>query len=145
MKSLNTLLILIFLILVFSFNTFGQEELKENFTKENVVFKYKFKPSSPFNKDSEYRLALLLENQNDSMVKVKFGINYYWGGILKASSEVNEYCLHANDELTGRFRGLVFDPFNFTNEQLKSDKFTWDVYDLEIEKVEECKLKMYIF
>ncbi|MDD3876182.1 MAG: hypothetical protein PHT69_06145 [Bacteroidales bacterium] len=126
--------LLILIALLLSLNMFGQRSFTVFSNSDEVEASYRWKRSRFFNKDSPLQLVLQIKNKTSEAIHVKFTLTFFWQSILNAESETVELCIKPRKTKKGAMAGLVFEPGEFTNEQLKSSDFTFDITDLVITK-----------
>ncbi len=90
--------------------------------------------------DGEKKPALLLglENTNDYPVNFSFDILMYYEGILRETGKIENECLDGLKSSIGKLNGVYFIPKNFTEEQLKSSDFNFEIESIDVEKTEGC-------
>ncbi|MFW6219152.1 MAG: hypothetical protein ACOC2F_01250 [Bacteroidota bacterium] len=115
---------------------------KQLHEQENVSIHYKWRHSNPFIPDSPLRLKVLLKNDNPYRVTVSFAVDYYHKALFQETSDVLSFCVNQESALTGRFRGLVYSPGGFSNEEIRSELFEVDVSEVDVEKDQDCRLKI---
>lgn len=131
-------LIIVILVLACS-NIYAQRRFETFKETENLVFSYRYKKECFLKKDSPLQLVLHIRNNNTEAVKLNFKVFYYWQLQSKAESEKISLCIKPGRVKRGGRADLVFTAADFTNEQLRSEDFTFDIPDLEIEKVSSCR------
>ena len=105
---------------------------------EGVQFKYKWVNENRFDKESPLALSIKIKNTNDYKANIKFGIEYYWQATRAGFSEVREFCLLPAEMMVGRISNLVYQIEGYTKEQIESEDFTWNLFEVEIKKVSDC-------
>jgi len=133
------LLTLIFLIAGTSFEAFAQRNYVDHSTEDGVSIQYRWVNSKLLDKNSPLELRLKIKNNNDYPVKVSYEIDFYMGPMHEESSDLTELCINPKLAKTGRINGMYYQSGKLNNQQIESDAFSWEIRDLEIERVESCR------
>jgi hypothetical protein len=124
-------LALLVLISAIPFGTIAQKY--ENYTKvDGVQLSTKWVPASKFKKNSPLQLLIKAENKNAFEVELALSVALYLDGILEEQSGISELTLRAGKSLQGKLNGLFFESDRLSNEQIKSDKFEFEILDLKV-------------
>jgi hypothetical protein len=113
----------------------------DRFQKNSVTISYKWKQYGLFKKDKPYRLVLKIENRNPRRILLGFRVNYFWGAVLKKSSDRVQYCVKPGKKIRGKLRGLVFESGGYIESQLKDPMFTFDLTEIQIGEDPECRTR----
>ena len=108
-------------------------------TVDGVDIQYRWSHSRWFNRSSPLELRLKIKNNNDYPVEISYVIDFYMGPVHEESSDVTELCINPKLAKTGRINGMYYQSSRLSNQQLESDAFSWEIRDLEIERVESCR------
>ena len=108
-------------------------------TVDGVDIQYRWSHSRWFNRSSPLELRLKIKNNNDYPVQVTYDIEFYMGPVLEETSDDTELCINPKLAKTGRINGMYYQSQTITNEELESDEFSWEITNLEIERVESCR------
>lgn len=122
------------LFIVFSSQSFAQFCYTEHSVTDNVKISYKWKEI----KDGPTELRLKFKNKNPHAVLVNLEVDYYLSGILKESSQLEDFCLKAKQMVAGKFNGVIFTTTVLSNEELNSEEFKLEINDITTTKVENC-------
>ncbi len=106
---------------------------------EGVKINYKWSDPGWLSKSTSYELRLKLKNENKHAVNVDFRIDFYLNGLLQETSKIEDFCISPRGMASGRLDGLYFTSLELTDEQLKSEVFTWEINDFTVDEVERCK------
>ncbi len=141
MKRLSTLTVfaLLFIIAGTSQEAFGQRRYVDHSTEEGVSIQYRWANSKWLDRSSPLELRLKIKNNNDYPVEISYVIDFYMGPLHEESSDVTELCINPKLAKTGRINGMYYQSSRLSNQQLESDAFSWEIRDLEIERVESCR------
>jgi len=84
--------------------------------------------------------ALLIGVQNNDRTAKNYGFNllFYYEGRLREEGIIPESCIEGLKSKVGKITGTYFIPEKFTEEQLKSSDFTFELDDFEVEETESC-------
>ncbi len=130
------------LILILSLTTvsvFGQRRFEQFKETDNLIFSYRFKKECFIKRDSPLQLVLHIRNTGKEAVEINFTLDYYWALQHKAESEKVTLCIRAGRVKRGGRADLIFSTENFTNVQLKSEDFSFEIEGLSIEQKENCR------
>ncbi|MFZ4399678.1 MAG: hypothetical protein ACOYO1_06570 [Bacteroidales bacterium] len=133
---------LIFCFFIFaSFLGFSQEKTVEKNMQvlNGVEFRYQWKSGNCFLKKMPLQLRLEVENTNTYSIAVKFQLNYYQSGILKEQSDTISLCINPMQIKKGSKNGLNFSAGNFSEEDINSPSFTYEVNPIQIIKMRSCQ------
>lgn len=83
-------------------------------------------------------LLMAFENTNDFPVAYSFDILLYYEGLLRENGRMEDICLDGLKSNVGKLNGIYFIPENFTEDQLKSADFNFEIDNLQVEKIEDC-------
>lgn len=83
-------------------------------------------------------ILLAFDNKNDYAVEYSFEILLYYEGILRENGTMEDFCLDGLKSNMGKLNGIYFIPKNFTEEQLKSSDFKFEINMLEVEQIDSC-------
>jgi len=83
-------------------------------------------------------LLLAFENTNSYPVAYSFDILLYYEGIMRENGSISDQCLDGLKSNVGRLNGIYFIPNNFTEEQLNSSDFNFEIDNIEVNKTENC-------
>lgn len=88
----------------------------------------------------ERRTALLIavENTNSHALEYGFNIRFYYEGRLRETGVIPTSCIEGLKSKVGKLTGTYFIPNEFTEEQLQSPDFGFELNDIEVERVDEC-------
>lgn len=139
MKLLNKQVVVLSLLFIPIINGLGQKKYIQFHTQDSVVFSYKLSNSRFVFNDSSLMLLLKIENLTAKHIKTEFTIDYFWQALRKSSSYPQSFCLKPNRKIKGRFKGLGYELGIFTNEQILSDDFSFELNELKFSKVSNCK------
>lgn len=117
----------------------AQRRYVDHSTVDGVDIQYRWARSKWLDKSSQLELRLKLKNNNDYPVEISYVIEFYMGPMLEETSDVTELCINPKLAKTGRINGMYYRSSSLSNQQLESDEFSWEIRDLEIEKVESCR------
>ncbi len=141
MKRLSTITVFA-LLLIFagtSHVAFGQRRYVDHSTEEGVSIQYRWANSKWLDRSSPLELRLKIKNNNDYPVEISYVIDFYMGPVHEESSDVTELCINPKLAKTGRINGMYYQSSRLSNQQLESDAFSWEIRDLEIDRVESCR------
>jgi hypothetical protein len=115
---------------------------QKNFEKiseiEGVIFYGKLKPSKCFKKDSPLKLVVKAQNTNDYPVNCKMKVSFFDTGLSKEVSEAIDFCIKANKTVKGKKKGLAFISEEPSNEEMKNDATSYEIYEAEVVETEKC-------
>jgi hypothetical protein len=109
--------------------------------KDSVTISYKWKQYGLFKKDKPFQLVLKIENRNPQRISLDFRVGYYWGAVLKKSSDRVEYCVKPGKKIKGKLWDLVFESGGYKESQLKDPMFTFDLTEIKIREDPECRTR----
>lgn len=134
--KIKYLLPLLLLILFVSTSSaqFGYKNVYD--TVNNVEISYKWSHSKWWKNDSPLQLRFKFKNRNDYKVKVEFELVYLHQHKVKFRSGMQEATIKGGRAISGKLNGFYFETPDIPNEKLRSEKFEWDLSDLNIKKVE---------
>jgi len=134
---------LLIIVLAFFITNFSFAQIlknKENPIKtEGLEICYKWKPSKFFNKKSPLQLNVKVKNTNNYCVKISLKVSYFKSGILQEESDTVTNCINPLKTAGGGKKGLNFSAGNFTNDEIRSEDFSFEIIPLEIIKMRSCK------
>lgn len=133
---------LIFLLMVlFGFSSFAQTKISKENPKitEGIEISHKWKHTKCFNKKSPLQLNVIVKNSNNYNVKLSLKVSYYKSGILQEESDTVTNCIKPLQTIKGGKKGLNFSAGSFTNEDINSPDFSYEIIPLEIIKMRSCK------
>ncbi len=133
------ILALIFLLFGTGHELLAQRSYVDHSIEEGVSIQYRWANSRWLDKTSPLELRLKIKNNNDYPVNVTFEIDFFMGPMVEESSDLTELCINPRIAKTGRLNGMYYQSGKLNNEQLESDSFSWEIRDLEIERVESCR------
>ena len=141
MKRLLTITVftVLFIIAGTSGEASGQRRYVDHSTVEGVAIQYRWAHSKWLDRSSPLELRLKIKNNNDYPVQVTYDIEFYMGPVLEETSDDTELCINPKLAKTGRINGMYYQSQTLTNEELESDEFSWEITNLEIERVESCR------
>lgn len=114
-----------------AYNTFKETK--------GVEFSYKLVNEKRLDPESPKVISLKIKNTNNYPVKIEFGLEYYWKLKRVGYSDTKEMCFLPKEMAVGRINDLLYRLEGYTGEQMESDDFKWNLYNLKIEKVEKCE------
>lgn len=117
----------------------AQRRYVDHSTVEGVDIQYRWANSKWLRSDSPLELRLKIKNNNDYPVEISYVIEFYMGATMEETSDVTELCINPKLAKTGRINGMYYRSSSLSNQQIESDKFSWEIHDLEIERVESCQ------
>lgn len=117
----------------------AQRRYVDHSTVEGVEIQYRWTNSRFFDRSSPLELRLKIKNTNDYPVSVTYDVEFYMGPILEETSDDTQLCINPKLAKTGRINGMYYRSSTLSNEQLESDEFSWELTNLEIERVESCR------
>lgn len=135
-RLLKGLLIFVFL---FSFQAlYAQNPWLPLMEKDGISIDYRWSNEKPFDRNSQLELRLRIRNSNDHHAQLNFSVDFYMGPLLHESSEEVEICLNPGRTLHGRLNGVYFRTTTLTNEQIRSEKFKFEINDLVVTEAAAC-------
>ncbi len=117
----------------------AQRRYVEHSEVDGVIIEYRWANSDWLDSDSPLELRLRIRNRNRHAVSVSYYIDFYMGPKLMESSDLTELCILSRRSKTGRLNGMYYQSGILSNEDIESDEFSWEIRDLEIEEVDECR------
>lgn len=114
-----------------AYNTFKETK--------GVKFSYKLVNEKRLDPESPKVISLKIKNTNNYPVKIQFGLEYYWKLKRVGYSDTKEICFLPKEMAVGRINELLYRLEGYSGEQMESDDFKWNLFDLKIEKVEKCE------
>ncbi len=106
---------------------------------DGVIIQYRWANSDWRDSDSPLELRLRIRNRNTHPVSVSYVIEFFMGPELKESSDLTKLCINSRRSKTGRLNGMYYQSGILSNEELQSEEFNWEIEDLEIKEVDECR------
>lgn len=138
MKSIYKIAILSTALLI-SISTFPQKDYEKISEVDGVVFYGKLKPSKFFKKNSPLKLMVKAYNTNVYPVNCSMKVSFFEDGISKEESELINFCVKANKAAKGRKNGMHLLSAGSTNEEMKDDASSFEIYVAKVTKTESCK------
>lgn len=88
----------------------------------------------------ERRTALLIavENTNPHALEYGFNIRFYYEGRLRETGVIPTSCIEGLKSKVGKLTGTYFIPAEFSEEQLQSPDFGFELDGIEVERTEGC-------
>lgn len=136
---LSAVLILFFVVLGTTHDAPAQIRFVDHSEVEGITIQYRWARSKIFDRSSPLELRLKIKNNNDYPVEISYVIEFYMGPVLEETSEISELCINPKLAKTGRINGMYYQSSILSNEQMESDQFSWEIEDLEIDRVESCR------
>jgi hypothetical protein len=137
MKAKRLYLIL-FIVFIGSSNAFSQFGYKHVYdTIDGVAISYKWSHSKWWKKSSPLQLRFKMKNTNEYDVKIEFELAYMLNHIVKFNSGELEGEIKGGRAVTGKLNGFYFETGELSNEEIKSDKFSWDFLKYEVTPIKE--------
>ncbi|MFO7878977.1 MAG: hypothetical protein ACQES0_02165 [Bacteroidota bacterium] len=106
-------------------------------TIDGVAISYKWAHSKWLKKSSPLQLRFKMKNTNDYDVKIEFELAYMLNHIVKFESGELESEIKDGRAITGKLNGFYFETDKLSNEELKSDEFSWDFVKYEVTPLKE--------
>lgn len=130
-----------FLFLIVGYNVFGQSTAEKQIPikTEGLEISYKWKHTNFFSKKSPLMLNVKAKNANDFCVKLYIKVNYYKSGILSEESDTIINCIEPFKSIQGCKYGMNFSAGSFSNAEINSPDFSFEIIPLEIIKMRSCK------
>lgn len=105
--------------------------------KDGITIDYRWSNEKPFDRNSQLELRLRIRNTNDFNALLNFSVDFYLGPLLEESSDDVELCLQPGRTIMGRLNGVYFRT-TLTNEQIRSEKFKFEINDLGVTLTADC-------
>lgn len=131
-------LVILFLFLCFGFESSAQFGYTHYQTVNNLKLSTKWGKAKDEEGNRKPAILLAFDNKNDYAVKYSFEILLYYEGILRENGLMDNLCLDGLKSNMGKLNGIYFIPKNFTEEQLKSSDFKFEIEILEVEQIDSC-------
>lgn len=132
----------VLLLVLIGYQSFSQQTIDNNsLIKEGIQISFKWKHSNFFNKKSPYQLNLVVNNTNNYDVRLSFKLYYYKSGIIQYESDTIQNCMKALQTIKGNKYGLNFSVAGFTNDEIYSKDFSFEIIPIENLKMRSCKQK----
>jgi len=84
-------------------------------------------------------IRLIVTNKTNEYVILDFITSLFYEITLAEATQVKQLCVGPGKVKKGKVKGLFYQPETLSYEQLISDDLEISIYDLEINKVENCK------
>jgi len=81
-------------------------------------------------------LFLAIENKNEYAANFDIAVRFYYEGILREQSTIETQCLPSKKSMIGKLNGIYIIPQQFTEAQIKSSDFK---FELEVENIQETE------
>ncbi len=130
---------LLFVFFAASHQSIAQRRYVDHSTVEGVEIQYRWASSKWLDSSSPLELRLKIKNNNDYPVAVTYDIEFYMGAVLEETSDETELCINPKLAKTGRINGMYYRSSSLRNRDIESDEFSWEITNLEIERVESCR------
>jgi len=134
-KRLSLILFILFLGNNSAFSQFGYKHVHD--TIDGVAISYKWSHSKWWKKSSPLQLRFKMKNTNDYDVRIKFELAYMMNQIVKFNSGELESEIKGGRAVTGKLNGFYFETGKLSNEEIKSDKFSWDFLKYKVTPLKE--------
>ncbi|MFP4366579.1 MAG: hypothetical protein ACLFQA_05745 [Bacteroidales bacterium] len=134
-----TVFTLLFVLVANSNEASAQRKYVDHSTVDGVDIQYRWAHSKWFDKSSPLELRLKIKNNNDYPVEVSYEIEFYMGPVMEETSDMTKICINPKLAKTGRINGMYYQSSKLSNKELESEEFTWEITNLEIERVESCR------
>lgn len=134
-----TVFTLLLILVANSNEASAQRKYVDHSTVDGVDIQYKWSHSKWFDKSSPLELRLKIKNNNDYPVEVSYEIEFYMGPVMEETSDITKICINPKLAKTGRINGMYYQSSKLSNKELESEEFTWEITNLEIERVESCR------
>jgi hypothetical protein len=128
--------LLLFLVLVFASTSLIGQKYKVYTKVKGVEISTKWLSPSKMKRDAPLQLLIKAENTNDYNVDLSLSVALYLDGILEEQSAPSSIPIKAGKTLQGKLNGLFFESDKLSNEQIRSDKFDYEILDIEVEERE---------
>lgn len=137
-SAMKKIIIIILLFLYYGFDSAAQFGYSHYQTVNNLKLSTKWGKARDEDGNRKSAILLAFDNKNDYAVKYSFEILLYYEGILRENGIMDNLCLDGLKSNMGKLNGIYFIPKNFTEEQLKSTDFKFEIDITEVEEIENC-------
>ena len=138
MKSIYRITTLSIALFV-SISAFTQKDYERISEMDGVVFYGKLKPSKLFRKNSPLKLMVKAFNTNNYPVNCSIKVSFFEDGISTEESELIHFCVKGNRTAKGRRNGMHLLSAGSTNEEMKDEASSFEIYVAKVTKTESCK------
>lgn len=128
----------LFALLTFSAAAFAQRGYTEIIRKDGLVISSKWGKARDADGNRKKALLIGIQNNDRTPKNYSFNLMFYFEGRLREEGIMPPDCIEGLKSKVGRITGTYFIPEKFTEEQLSSPDFTFELDALEVEETDAC-------
>jgi len=123
---------------IFTETAFAQRGYSEMIRKDGLIVSTKWGKARDDEGNRKPALLIGIQNNDRSAKNYNFNLLFYYEGILREQGMIAPSCIEGLKSKVGKITGTYFIPEKFTEEQLKSTDFAFEIDSFEVEETGNC-------
>lgn len=116
----------------------AQRGYSEIIRKDGLIVSTKWGKARDAEGNRKPALLIAVQNNERTAKDYSFNLLFYYEALLREEGMIPSSCIEGLKSKVGKLTGTYFIPEKFTEEQLKSSDFYFELDSFEVEETENC-------